>query len=97
MGYLQAAEFAAHAPLGVAVTWHLTGNHLPPVDRAWIPVAVEAVEAARDEEADRLVDLPANIEYRDGQTKAPAWAIIENFRLEPFVEIIHEDQEEETA
>lgn len=59
MGRLAADDMAAHCiDLDVALTWHLRSNHYPPVPLFMVPVAKAAVEAGRDEDWDRLVELP---------------------------------------
>jgi hypothetical protein len=53
MGNLQAREFAGlvsekEMALEQAIAWHLRSNHYPPVDDAFVPVAVEAINLASE-------------------------------------------------
>jgi len=51
---------------------------------------IEAIKAGRDEDYDRLIDLPEGISWR-GKTAAPAHAIIEGHHLGPWLEIEEEE------
>ncbi len=89
MGRLQASEFAhlvaeGNLDLIPALTWHLGSNHYPPVLHM-MDAAQEAIEAARDEDWERMINLPAGLRWR-GETEAPASAIVEGFHLEEFVQ-----------
>jgi hypothetical protein len=44
--------------LRVAVLWHLESNHFPPVHRAFLQPALEAIEHARLDDWDHLIELP---------------------------------------
>jgi hypothetical protein len=44
MGHLQAAEAVTHMSFDMALSWHLSSNHYPPVNPVFTPVAKEAIE-----------------------------------------------------
>jgi len=69
----------------------LTSNHYPPVPLTMIDPCKEAILAGREEDFDRLIDLPEGISWR-GNTAAPARAIIEGHHLEAW---LYTDPEEE--
>lgn len=63
MGRLGAEAFAeqvdeGNVSLTGAVSWHLSSNHYPPLPAFFVPVAIRAIELARDEEWDEDIDLP---------------------------------------
>jgi hypothetical protein len=60
---------------------HLVSNHYPPVPAFMADVCLEAIEAGNEGEWDRQITMPKGVTYK-GQTKAPAWAIIEQHHLE---------------
>lgn len=84
MGSMHAAEFAeavADAQLGidVALHWHLTANHFPPISPTFIPAAKEAIERANG------CDWTSTIEMPNGRSLTVA-QIIEGMHLDSFVE-----------
>lgn len=74
--------------LDTALGWHMKSNLLgsPSPPSFMIPVAAAAIDAANEGETDRLIELPDNVEFRDGRTAVEAWRIIESFRLDSFIE-----------
>lgn len=97
MGALQAQEFAQmDVDLETAIGWHLQGNHYPPIPQSMIPVCIEAIDAANEEDYKRLIKLPIDgldrngepfqIRWRDGSDHAPAWAIIEHAHLDAWIQ-----------
>ena len=58
MGSLAAQDMAAHAPLDLALSWHLSSNHFPPVPAAFAATCAEAIRLAKDGEWDEEVELP---------------------------------------
>jgi hypothetical protein len=66
------------------LAYHLQGNHYPPVPLSMIPVCVEAIDAAYDEDWDKEIEMPEGVFYK-GKTTAPAWAIIEQHHLDWFI------------
>lgn len=68
-----------------ALVWHLTSNHFPPVPTTMVEPCIQAIDAIHEDDAERLIDLPEETSWR-GQSKAPAWAIVEGHHLEAFLE-----------
>lgn len=66
MGAMNAQEMAAAAGEGevsmrMALNWHLTANHFPPVHTIFVDSAIEAIRLAADEEFDTEIELPNGI------------------------------------
>ncbi len=85
MGRLSAFEMASYADIRTAVSWHLSANCYPPVPSVMVPVCVRAIEAMIAGDSDEPILLPEGVLYRESET-APAWAIMENFRLEGLID-----------
>ena len=86
MGRLYAEGIAeTDLPISDQIAWHLRGNFYPPVPVSMVPVCVAAIEAAFERDWDRSIDLPEGVLYR-GLTAAPASAIVENHRLDPWIQ-----------
>jgi hypothetical protein len=92
MGALQAREFASNTEITIEqqLTWHLQGNHFPPVPVSMVQPCIEAIDCYWSDELDREIDLPEGVLYRGNKT-APAREIIINHHLDPWCE----EQEEE--
>lgn len=75
------------------VAMHLRGNLYPPVPLTMVDACVEAIDACLEENYNKQIDLPEGVSYR-GLTTAPAYAIIENHRLEAFLAVDDDDFEE---
>jgi hypothetical protein len=92
MGALQAREFASNTEITIEqqLTWHLQGNHFPPVPVSMVQPCIEAIDCYWSDELDREIDLPEGVVYRGNKT-APAREIIINHHLDPWCE----EQEEE--
>ena len=85
MGYLHALELASSdMDLETQVRIHLTSNCYPPAGGMTDP-CVAAIQAAYDDDFDREIALPEGATWK-GNTAAPASAIIDNFRLEAWLE-----------
>lgn len=74
------------------LAYHLQGNHYPPVPLSMVKPCIDAIDAAYDEDYDRMIDMPEGVSYK-GNTQAPAWAIIEQHHLDWFIDPIDEDEE----
>ncbi len=91
MGNLQAQEHAGMVAreelrLGVALSAHLQSNHYPPIPVRMIEPAKLAIQAANEDERDRVIKLPNGIEHRStGATEVPASALIEHMHLDCFI------------
>lgn len=74
--------------LETQLLYHLRGNHYPPVPAEMVTPCIEAIDAAYDEDLNRMIQMPMvgdfQILYR-GETEAPAWAIIEQHHLDFWV------------
>lgn len=66
------------------LTWHLRGNHYPPIPSSMVDPCILAVNLASNGEWDSRVELPEGITYR-GEDSAPAHAIVEQHHLEAWV------------
>lgn len=73
--------------LNDAVEWQLRSNHYPPVPSSMVEPCIKAIMAVADDEADTLIELPVGVEYKNS-SKAPAWAVVEQHHLYPFVETV---------
>ncbi|HEX7099365.1 MAG TPA: hypothetical protein VF377_08980 [Acidimicrobiia bacterium] len=70
--------------LDQALGYHLQVNHFPPVPGSMVAPCRKAIEAAREGDWDRLIDLPDPVTWRD-QNQAPVWAIVKAHHLEAFL------------
>lgn len=90
MGNLHAQEFAdmvgsGELNLRMALEWHLTSNHFPPVPHTMVDPCLEAIENANNGEWDKLVSLPRDVGYK-GLTVAPTRAMVEQHHLDAFLD-----------
>jgi hypothetical protein len=83
MGYTQAIEMANMINLEQEIRWHLQNNHHPPVSSEIFPIAVRAVRLCREDRFDETI--VTFFEYQLYGWKVPARAIVEAYRLEPWV------------
>jgi hypothetical protein len=65
--------------------YHLTANFYPPIPSSMVQPCLDAIEAFYDDALDRAIALPGGITYR-GNTYAPAGALLEQHRLEPWLD-----------
>ena len=91
MGALQALAIT-ETDLGLEdqLSWHLQGNHYPPIPQVMVSVCIEAIGAVWEDDSDRLIPLPKmedgfQIRWRDGSTEAPAWAVVEHAHLDAWL------------
>ncbi len=81
--------------LETQLLYHLKGNHYPPVPAEMVAPCIEAIDAAYDEDYDRMIDMPMVGEFQityKGSTQAPAWAIIEQHHLSFFIDPVDGDE-----
>jgi hypothetical protein len=83
MGFAESVE-EGQLSLEAALGYHLQHNHYPPVPTSMIPVCVQAIELAAEDNYDALVTLPEGVTWR-GDEEAPVWAIVEGHHLEDFI------------
>lgn len=84
MGRMGTQDMLEHAPVNVALHWHLTSNHYPPHPTFMIPVAQAAIDKAKLGEWDAEIEMPAQVTYR-GRTSAKVSEIVESMHLEDFI------------
>ena len=72
-------------PLKEQIEIHLVGNFYPPIPRFMAQVCVDALNAYWEEDTNRMIDMPKGVSYK-GSTSAPAWAIVEQHRLSPWLD-----------
>lgn len=91
MGALQALAITeTDLSLEQQLSWHLSGNHYPPIPQVMVSVCIEAIDAVWENDNDRLIPLPKmedgfQIRWRDGSTEAPAWAVVEHAHLDAWL------------
>jgi hypothetical protein len=66
------------------LVWHLTGNHFPPAPEYMAEPCMAAIDAANEDDWDRLIDLPNGATWR-GNTQAPASALVSGFHLDSWL------------
>jgi hypothetical protein len=76
----QLARDIAEAPLTLEekLSWHLRANHYPPVDEAFIPVCIEAIELAQ------MNLWKKELEYPNGLVRTVEYTI-DGLHLEYFL------------
>ena len=72
-------------PLLNQIELHLTSNFYPAVPRFMAQTCVDALNALWEEDVDRMIDMPKGVSYK-GSTSAPAWAIVEQHRLDSWLD-----------
>lgn len=87
MGAMTARDLAelGSENLRQSLEWHLTSNHYPPIPSSMIDPCIEAINAYREEDYQKLISLPEGVGYK-GLTVAPASAIVEAHHLESWLE-----------
>jgi len=65
------------------LSWHLTGNHYPPVPTSMIEPCIQAIEAVREGDSEREIALPEGVSWR-GRETALAYAIVEGHHLQTW-------------
>lgn len=86
MGYARLMGMRGSATDDVALEWHMKSNLYPAPPRSMIAVAKEAIEACRNEDYDKVVALPDGVSHRVYGTEVPAFIVVEQFRLEGFID-----------
>ena len=75
--------------LSSAIAIHLSSNHYPPVPKSMVEPCIEAIFALDEGEPDREIPMPEGVSYK-GLDTAPAWAIVEQHRLEAWIDTYEE-------
>jgi hypothetical protein len=91
MGYSQAADMAemvqeGQTSLHQALLYHLRCNHYPPAPESMVDVALQAIRAGSQDDWTKRIQLPEGVTHRRYGRMAPAFAIVEAFHLEPFIQ-----------
>ena len=68
-----------------AIEIHLTSNFYPPVPSSMVQPCIDAINAYWDNNTNRFIAMPDGVFYK-GMSHAPAYAIIEQHRLHPWIE-----------
>ena len=90
MGSITAIGLAeSELDLEKQLAYHLQGNHYPPVPLSMVQPCIDAIDAAYDEDYNRMIEMPQGISYK-GNTHAPAWAVIEQHHLDWFITPVDE-------
>jgi hypothetical protein len=86
MGSNFATDLAENIDISLeqAIGYHLQGNHYPPVPLSMVQPCIEALDAAREMDAMRQIEMPEGVFYK-GKTTAPAWAIIQQHHLDAWL------------
>jgi hypothetical protein len=83
--------------LETQLLYHLRGNHYPPVPAEMLQPCIEAIDAAYDEDYNRMIDMPMVGDFQilyKGSTQAPAYAIIEQHHLDFFINPVDDYNED---
>jgi hypothetical protein len=83
--------------LETQLLYHLRGNHYPPVPAEMVQPCIEAIDAAYDEDYNRMIDMPMVGDFQilyKGSTQAPAYAIIEQHHLDFFINPVDDYNED---
>ena len=73
----------ANLDLASKLSWHLQGNHYPPIDKVFIPVAIQAIQLANDGHWDALINYPNGLQRTVQFT-------VEHLHLQWFLDDIEE-------
>ena len=68
-----------------AIEIHLTSNFYPPILSNMVQPCIDAIDAYWEDDTDRYITMPDGVFYK-GMSHAPAYAIIEQHRLYPWIE-----------
>lgn len=68
--------------------WHLTANHYPPVDTAFVQPCLDTIKVIREghDAETTLIDLPHESMYEVFPKPVSAISLIEAFNLHPFID-----------
>lgn len=72
-------------PLLNQIEIHLSNNFYPAIPKFMAQTCVDALNAYWEEDTDRMIDMPKGVSYK-GSTSAPAWAIVEQHRLDSWLD-----------
>ena len=72
-------------PLRNQIEIHLSSNFYPPIPRFMAQACVDALNAYWEQDINRMIDMPEGVLYK-GSTSAPAWAVVDQHRLGPWLD-----------
>lgn len=72
-------------PLKKQIEIHLVSNFYPSIPKFMAQTCVDALNAYWDDDINCMIDMPKGVLYK-GSTSAPAWAIVEQHRLSPWLD-----------
>jgi hypothetical protein len=86
MGHNTAMDLAENLDISLeqAIGYHLQGNHYPPVPLSMVQPCIDAIDAYHENDAMRQIAMPDGVFYK-GMSHAPAFAIIEQHHLDPWL------------
>ena len=84
MGRLATEDMIEHGSFDQALSWHMTGNHYPPLPSSLIPVAKIVIEKAKQCRWAAKVKLPEGVSYQ-GKRMVPVSACVEAWHLDVFL------------
>jgi hypothetical protein len=95
MGSLQARDMIEHVDLDTTLSWHLSSNHYPPVDRRWVPICKAVIEEAYgiDWEDDAEVKAFCSAPCPDPCGHMTKGKLLDGLHLWDFVDTSNEDSE----
>lgn len=64
--------------------WHLTSNHYPPLPESMVEPCIEAINAYKENDMDKLIKLPEDMRWKN-QDHAPVRAILEDMHLDAWL------------
>jgi len=76
----------------IAMLYHLTENHYPPLPKDMVDVCWRAIKNANAGNWDKRVRLPKSVKYK-GISLAPTRDVIEAHHLEPFLDSADDDDD----
>lgn len=86
MGTMSAMGMVEEAGVNeLTLGWHLQSNHYPPIPKAMIPVALEAIDAYNEEDVERTISLRDICQFQ-GKDSAPAYEIVDYMHLHSFID-----------
>jgi hypothetical protein len=85
MGRMSANQAIRLVEMRVALAYHLSHNHYPPIPDKMLEVCLEAIANANAGEWDKTVTLPSGILWR-GEASCPTHSVIEYAHLETFLD-----------
>ena len=92
LGFAEAVK-EGQTTLYLALHYHFTANHYPPLPTACIEPAQEALDKASAGEWEELVDITEAGTHRVHGTEVPVNILIDEWHLFPFVTTDDEDEE----